>query len=162
MGWTTRLPRSPVTAMSESDFDNLRKHLEPEARPVFEAFLQKHGLEVPDHLGRYPRLRGEHLRADGILASVDFVMEFDEHGQYFTTFCDDLPYELSGGLAIDRDEPEGRVRYAKFAVTYGQKPFGTAVRTLARDLEGLWATIERWSMDDVLSGRRKVIEKTRG
>jgi hypothetical protein len=138
-------------------FESLGASMQAEARPIFDQFVSDHGLVYAEGVGRYPRLRAEQSRPDGSVAWIELWMGLDEHGQYFTQFRDDLPHELSGGLRVERTEPGGRVRYAKLAAAYTDRPYRDALRTLREDLATLWSTIERFGPDDAYQGRRTVL-----
>lgn len=147
--------------MTEEEFDALRVPLERDARPIFTEFARTNGIAIAEDVGRYPRLRAEAHKDAELTHWIDFWMELDPSGAYYTKFDESLPHELSGGAWIERIEHDSFVRYAAVVVHYTGRPYRQAVATLTGDLEELWRSVRALTVEDVLRGRRSVVRRRR-
>jgi len=145
--------------MTDEDCKALRAPLERDARPTFEKFASRNGLVIISDVGRYPRLRAEAQKDAAVTQWIDFWMEVDANGAYYTKFEDNLPHELSGGAGTERIEQDGIIRYAAVVVQYTGRPYRQAIATLAQDLEDLWRSVRALTVEDVLRGRRSKIRR---
>jgi hypothetical protein len=147
------------SGMTEEEFRALRAPLERDALSTFAEFARTNGLVLVDDVGRYPRLRAETKKDVELTLWIDFWMELDAKGAYYTKFEENLPHELSGGAWMERNEEDGIVRYAAVVAHYTGRPYRQAVVTLAHDLEGVWRSVRDLKVQDVLRGRRSVIRR---
>jgi len=145
--------------MSPEDFERLRRYLEVEVHPIFDAFVLSHDLTRATRLGRYPRVRAERTRDDGAVLWIEFCMALDPQGRYFEEFFEGAPHELGAGVFIDVQEKEELVRYHETLALYMDRPYVLAVKTLKEDLERLWEQVASWPNDAVFHGKRNVLRR---
>lgn len=124
-----------------------------EATPRFQV-LRARGFEIVEQAGLYPRVRA--VRLAGWTLAIDFWMCLDEQGRYRTEWSRQVPFELGGAAAIDREERQECVRYWRTHVLYASRPFEVAVRTLEADVVAIAEVLESWSEEAILSTGERV------
>lgn len=139
--------------MTRDTLARARRVVKVEATPRFEV-LRARGFEIVGQVGLYPRVRA--VRLGGWTLAIDFWMCLDEHGRYRTEWSRDVPFELGGAAAIDREEGEECVRYWRTHVLYASRAYEVAVRTLDADVVAIAEILDSWSEEAILSTGERV------